>query len=171
MYLVSCTRPLPPQLWMHWWCNTSRAGEGVARYMRLYYVPWSERFSLSIFLAIASSWTTWARRASTSVRHVLGFELFFLGSYSPLNQWLNTPLKLSPGSFPLIVSNVDSSTPIHLPMSLHLALAAQRALFVSFRSAIFKLSKIQVNYNNINKISKVLELTTGCHLLTTLREG
>ena len=30
--LVSCTRPLPPQLW---WCNTSRAGEGVVWYTRL----------------------------------------------------------------------------------------------------------------------------------------
>ena len=31
--LVSCTRPLPPQLC--WWCNTSRAGERVVWYTRL----------------------------------------------------------------------------------------------------------------------------------------
>ena len=99
----------------------------------------SEYLSFSSLPAIASSLTTLLRKASMRVRHVLGFEFFCFGLYTPLNQWLNTPFKQS-SSFPLIVSNVPSSTPMHLPMSLHLALASQRALFTSFRSAISKLS-------------------------------
>ena len=42
-HLVSCTRPLPPQLW---WCNTSRVGEGVVWYTRLHvaviFMLWQE---------------------------------------------------------------------------------------------------------------------------------
>ena len=116
--------------------------EMVPFYHKYDHVPWlvSGYFSFSSLLAIASSLTTLSRKASMRVHHVLGFEFFSFGLYTPLNQWLNKSLKLSPWSFPFIVSNVPSSTPIQLPMFLHLALASQRACCTSFRSAIFKLS-------------------------------